>query len=123
MAIFSTTYYPGGYQPAAPAQNMASQLTDTAYTTWDKAGNVTFTGPPTADQQAQITASQTAQTSSTNQATLQQRAQAALNTNATFLALANPSNAQNAAQVQALTKECSTLIRLLLGLLDSTSGT
>lgn len=58
-----------------------------------------------------------------NQATITQRAQAALATNTTYLAIPTPSNAQIAAQVQALTKECSALIRLLLGLLDSTAGT
>lgn len=58
-----------------------------------------------------------------NQQTLQQRAQAALATNATFLAIATPSNVQVIAQVQTLTKECSALIRLLLNQLDSAAGT
>ncbi len=50
--------------------------------------------------------------------------------NATFLAIPSPTNAQNAAQVRALTqtqqtllKECSGLIRLVLSLLDDTAGT
>lgn len=58
-----------------------------------------------------------------NAATLTSRAQTALAVNATFLALASPSAAQTLAQVQALTKECSALIRLATSLLDSTSGT
>lgn len=58
----------------------------------------------------------------TNGDTLVQRAQTALTTNTTFLALASPTNAQTLAQVQALTKECSALIRLLTNALDSTAG-
>lgn len=58
-----------------------------------------------------------------NQSTLQQKAQQALNTNATFQAIASPTNAQIAAQVQVLTKENNGIIRLLLGALDSTTGT
>lgn len=54
---------------------------------------------------------------------LQTKAQQALANNATFQAIASPSNAQNAAQVQALTKQCNGIIRLLLGLLDTTAGT
>lgn len=57
-----------------------------------------------------------------NLAALQNRAQAALATNTAFLAVASPTNAQTLAQVKALTKECSALIRLMLGLLDSTDG-
>lgn len=59
----------------------------------------------------------------TNSATLRDRAQQALAANATYLALGNPSNAQVVQQVGRLTRECSAVIRLLLGLLDTTDGT
>lgn len=58
-----------------------------------------------------------------NRQTLQQRAQAALAANGTYLAIGSPTAGQNAAQVQALTKQCNGIIRLLLGALDSTTGT
>lgn len=58
-----------------------------------------------------------------NRATISGRAEAALAANATFLALPNPTNAQNVAQVQRLTRECSALIRLLIGRLEDTTGT
>ncbi len=62
-------------------------------------------------------------TPSANAATLQQRAQNALVNNATFLTIASPTNAQAVAQVQALTRQISGVIRLLLNQTDTTAGT
>lgn len=54
---------------------------------------------------------------------IERKAVQALDANIAFLALPTPTNAQVAAQVNRLTRECSALIRLLLGLLDSEAGT
>lgn len=78
-------------------------------TTWTDGTPVTDTVPV---DDAEVTAD-----------TLRGRAQAALTANATYLAIGSPTNAQVGAQVQTLTKECSALIRLLLGQLDSAAGT
>lgn len=58
-----------------------------------------------------------------NRATLRERTKQALAANATFLALASPTNAQTLAQVRALTRECTALISLLLNHVDDISGT
>lgn len=55
-----------------------------------------------------------------NDRTIRQQARDALTANRSFVAIASPSNAQNAAQVKALTRQNNGLIRLLLGLLDGT---
>ncbi len=51
-------------------------------------------------------------------ATLRQQATAALDTNAAFLSLPAPTAVQVRDQTVALTRECSALIRLLLGKMD-----
>jgi len=58
-----------------------------------------------------------------NADTLRDRAAQAIAANQTFLGLASPTNPQTVAQVQRLTRECTALIRLMLGLLDDTTGT
>ena len=54
-----------------------------------------------------------------NASTLLARAQLALTQNATYLALPTPTAAQQTAQINRLTRECSALIRLLLGQTES----
>lgn len=74
---------------------------------------------PQADLQAAIDA-HTAIDERANRATLVDRAATALQANRDFLALASPTNAQTLAQVKALTRQNTALIRLALGRLDST---
>ena len=57
------------------------------------------------------------------QQTLLDRAQTALTVNDTYLALTAPTTGQTLAQIKALTRECSALIRLLVQQLDTTAGT
>ncbi len=57
-----------------------------------------------------------------NATTLRERVEGALTTNAAFLAIASPTNAQNAAQVKTLTRQMSGLIRLTLSRTESTEG-
>lgn len=58
-----------------------------------------------------------------NEEDLRQRSRQALQANDAFLAISVPTNAQTLAQVKALTRECSALIRLLLNQVDTTAGT
>lgn len=58
-----------------------------------------------------------------NAETLRTRLRQALAANATYLALGTPTNAQNLAQIRALTRECSALIRSALAELDDITGT
>lgn len=59
----------------------------------------------------------------TNKRSLEAKANTALTANATYIAIASPTTAQNTAQIKALTRQNNALIRLLLKKLDSTSGT
>lgn len=60
-------------------------------------------------------------TAETNEQTIRQQALTALTTNRTYLALASPTNAQNAAEIKALARQMNGVIRLLLGQLDGTN--
>lgn len=55
-----------------------------------------------------------------NDRTLRERAQNALANNNTFMNLTAPTNAQNAAQIKALTRQMNAIIRLVVGALDNT---
>lgn len=70
-----------------------------------------------------VTSVPKAGTPQANQDAIQGRARQALGVNAAYLALVSPTNTQVAAQVMALTRECSAVIRLLLGQLDTAADT
>lgn len=79
---------------------------------------VTFDGDLT---EAQVLAVQARMESrNANEETLRAQALQALTTNRTFLDLASPTNAQTLAQVKALTRQSTGVIRQVLGLLDGT---
>jgi hypothetical protein len=125
----STFYHPGGYDPAAPAHNLAQQVSNgtqpgdppAGYTTWDTNGTVLVQRPLTAGESADLAARDTAATETANEATLRSRAQQAITNNTTYLGVTTPSNAQVVAQVAALTKQNAALIRLVIGQLDATT--
>jgi hypothetical protein len=118
-------YGTGGFRPAHPSLGKVKEHNDdlSTYTTWNDAGAVVEQRPYTAEETAIAAALAAATTTDTNRSTIEQRAQQALAANETFLALASPTNAQNAAQIKLLTRECQGLIRLAIKALDSLNGT
>lgn len=92
------------------------------YTSWSATGVQTSQRAYTPTENAEADQNAIAALRESNAATLRDRAAAALAANVAFAALANPSNAQVAAHVKILNKECSALIRLALGLLDDVTG-
>lgn len=93
----------------------------------DVGGKPAFYFEVNAPTQAQIDALVAAHVNTppppSNEEVLRSRAEAALATNATFLALASPSNALVAAQTKALTRQVNALIRLTLGRTETFDGT
>lgn len=58
-----------------------------------------------------------------NRVNIEGKAITALTGNATYLALGSPTNAQNLAQIRALTRQMNALIKLTLNQLDDVTGT
>lgn len=89
------------------------------YTSWEQDGTLTPSTPdvpnprPYTDREnIDADLRSPASTMSTAEQNLRQQARQALTTNADYLALNPPTQAQVVAQVNALTRECSALIRL-----------
>lgn len=94
---------------------------DTATTTFDRSVELVDNTPTVVwTERAKTQAELDAEANTTNRATIEDRARTALATNRTFLGLSSPTNAQNAAQIKALTRQMNGVIRLLLGQLDGT---
>lgn len=91
------------------------------FTATDSNGTVLEDRLATADEQALYTAETTAETTMTNREAIEGAAETALTDNASFLALASPTNSQVLAQIQSLTKQSNALIRLQLERLESAS--
>ncbi len=68
-----------------------------------------------------VTAENTAATQAANAATIAADLAAALATNTTYLALANPTSAQNTAQIKELSRQLDKAIRLALGRFEATT--
>lgn len=103
-------------ETAAPAVT-TSQVAESAVTLPDGIPTRTWT------VRSKTPAELAADTATANSVTVRTRAELGLATNSTFLAVASPSNAQTVAQVKALTRQVSGLIRLTLGKLDDITGT
>lgn len=120
-----TIYHSGGFVAAAPVQNVAERWDNTAntYTRWNTAGAQQEQRALTADEAARMAEADTADQTGFNSRDMRQKLETALGINATYAAVANPTAAQNLAQIRALTKECNSLIRLQMDLLGDTTGT
>jgi hypothetical protein len=124
MAVI-TTYYQGGFNPAAPAQNRAESYDgpSASYTSWDQSGAQTSQRPLSTAEVTALAGQDVAVATANNAQTLKVRANAAVAANTAFLAVPAPTNVQVLAQVQLLTKQCTALIKLTLSALADTSGT
>lgn len=109
-----------GWYPVTEAARPA----DTATTRWEPA--FTFNGGTVTQSWVEVPKSAAeiqAQTEQTNRDALLAKARNALTVNATYLGVASPTNAQNLAQIRALTRQVNALIKLEVQDLLTTDGT
>lgn len=109
------TYGLGGYDANKANKNRAQviDLTASTITRWDATGAIVEQRALTAAELIALQPYLDQRSADSVLADLTGKMRSALDTNATFLALAAPTNAQTLAQVKALTRECSALIRLM----------
>lgn len=93
---------------------------DGSYTRYADDGSVEETRPLTSDEEAALAAADYQNATSNNDVTIRGRARQAIQNNRTFVGLASPTAAQNAAQIKALTRQMNGLIRLVLQETDET---
>ena len=116
----NTTYGVGGFIPTEPFGNALEQWDDDTRTYHDYRSGSDESRAYTADENAAADARAAARTEAANETTIRDKATTALGTNTTFLGLTSPTNAQNAAQIKALTRQVNGLIRLTIRRLDGT---
>lgn len=90
------------------------------HTRFDAGGKQTSVRPYSPGEVESLTAAAARQVPIDNRATIEAQAATALAANKAFVAIAAPTNAQNAAQIKALTRQSNGIIRLLLNRLDAT---
>jgi len=117
-----TTYHPGGYLPAKPAQNRAAEWDTTAgtHTAWDAKGNVIETRPLTPAEVASFAAAQAFEDQSANRKSVEDKLSAWLDLNRTFLTEDAATQATHTErQIARLTRQVNALIKLALNKLDT----
>lgn len=92
-------------------------------TEFNKAGQIIKTRPMTQNELDKFAQDEAAMQAAGNESTIRSNITTALTNNATYLGRANPSVAQNTAQIQALTRQINGLMRLVDKRLDTLSGT
>jgi hypothetical protein len=110
-----TRYYPGGYEPSAPADNKSEEwsLDAGTYTRWNPDGAVPLTRPLTAQETAEMQALADGQTAAGHISDIAALLGQAIADNDTYLALTAPVADDTTAQVRRLTRQVTAIARYL----------